>query len=131
MSRMSGKVVLDTNIIIGHFRDEERYLEQLANVEYFIPHTVLGELYSGAYHSANPGRHIEKLRAFLARGNLLDNDIETNAIYGEIWASLAAKGQLIPTNDIWIAAIAQQHNLPLITADAHFKRINGLVTHQW
>lgn len=131
MNHMSGKVVLDTNIIIGHFRDEERYLERLARVEYFIPHTVLGELYSGAYRSARPAKHIGKLRSFLSNGKVLSNDLDTDLIYGKIWAELASIGKPIPTNDIWIAATALQYNLPLVTADAHFSHINGLETLHW
>jgi predicted nucleic acid-binding protein len=38
------------------------------------------------------------------------------------------RGTPIPTNDIWIAALAMQHGLPLYTRDAHFSSVAGLVT---
>ncbi|MCP4134020.1 MAG: type II toxin-antitoxin system VapC family toxin [bacterium] len=37
------------------------------------------------------------------------------------------KGKPIPTNDIWIAAVAFQHGLKLFTRDKHFKDVPGLI----
>ena len=36
------------------------------------------------------------------------------------------QGQRIPTNDIWIAATAIEYDLPLLSTDIHFKRIDSL-----
>jgi tRNA(fMet)-specific endonuclease VapC len=44
---------------------------------------------------------------------------------------LREKGQPIPENDIWIAAIAQQHDLTLVTKDAHFNVIDHLKIEKW
>ncbi len=41
------------------------------------------------------------------------------------------KGRLIPDNDIWIAAIAMQHNLILVTRDSHFDEIESLQIERW
>ena len=46
--------------------------------------------------------------------------------YGEIKNSLKEKGKPIPENDIWIAAIAKEHNLVLITKDKHFKLVDDI-----
>ena len=52
---------------------------------------------------------------------------ETSAkIYGMICVQLRAKGKPIPDNDIWIAALAQQHGATIATRDAHFDEIDGL-----
>ena len=50
-------------------------------------------------------------------------DEATTTIYGIIKASLRKKGKPIPENDIWIAAAAAQHGLPILTTDNHFKEI--------
>ncbi|MBN1284239.1 MAG: PIN domain-containing protein [Anaerolineae bacterium] len=50
---------------------------------------------------------------------------------GEIKNELQAKGRPIPENDIWIAAIAKQHDLTLATRDAHFGAVDGLQTETW
>jgi predicted nucleic acid-binding protein len=42
----------------------------------------------------------------------------------QIKAELATLGGAIPDNDLWIAAIARQHSLPLATRDTHFARIS-------
>jgi tRNA(fMet)-specific endonuclease VapC len=45
--------------------------------------------------------------------------------------ALEAKGQIIPENDIWIAAVALECDMPLATRDAHFQRVEGLTVIQW
>jgi predicted nucleic acid-binding protein len=40
--------------------------------------------------------------------------------------NLEENGVMIPINDIWIAAFAIRHKLPLLAKDAHFSRISGL-----
>ena len=51
--------------------------------------------------------------------------------YGKIKNQLKEKGQPIPENDIWIAAIAQQYDLTLVTDDLHFDTITGLKIEKW
>jgi tRNA(fMet)-specific endonuclease VapC len=47
---MSGKFLLDTNIIIALFANNENVLAQLKSAdEVFIPGIVLGELYFGLW----------------------------------------------------------------------------------
>lgn len=46
--------------------------------------------------------------------------------YAEVYTSLEAKGAMIPLNDIWIAAFAIRHEMPLLARDDHFTRIEGL-----
>ena len=58
-------------------------------------------------------------------------DAETARQYGEIKESLRAKGRPIPENDIWIAAIAFQYQLSLVTRDQHFSEIKGLAIKTW
>jgi len=40
-------------------------------------------------------------------------------------------GRPIPDNDLWIAAVALQHRLILVTRDGHFSNINGLIVEFW
>ena len=44
---------------------------------------------------------------------------------------LSNYGKPIPENDIWIAALALQHELTLATRDKHFKVVDGLETALW
>jgi tRNA(fMet)-specific endonuclease VapC len=52
-------------------------------------------------------------------------------LYGQVKAELAGIGKLIPENDIWIAAMARQFDLPLATRDAHFAQVPRLKTLAW
>ncbi|MCX6929402.1 MAG: hypothetical protein NT154_40235 [Verrucomicrobia bacterium] len=44
---------------------------------------------------------------------------------------LAKAGTPIPENDIWIAALALEHQLPLAARDAHFDLVIGLRVLKW
>jgi len=41
------------------------------------------------------------------------------------------RGNPIPENDIWIAAIAQQHNLIVVTRDQHFDAVEAIAAEKW
>ncbi len=51
--------------------------------------------------------------------------------YAQIFADLRRKGTPIETNDMWIAAIAQVHDLILVTNDAGFRFVDGLTIEDW
>jgi predicted nucleic acid-binding protein len=40
-------------------------------------------------------------------------------------------GQTIPENDIWIAAVALECDMPRATLDAQFQRADGLSVIRW
>jgi predicted nucleic acid-binding protein len=40
-------------------------------------------------------------------------------------------GQPIPTNDLWIAALAREHGPPVVTRDIHFHAVCGLRVLSW
>lgn len=50
-------------------------------------------------------------------------DEQTPFFYGDLYAYLRKKGTPIPTNDLWIAALAVQHHLPLFDRDSDFDRL--------
>jgi len=62
---------------------------------------------------------------------VLASDIGTSREYGRIKDLLHKKGHPIPENDIWIAALAIEHGLTLVSRDEHFKKIDGLKRDEW
>lgn len=129
---MNGSCVLDTNIVIAIFAGEESVLTQLsAAEEIFVPSIVLGELYYGAHKSARMDSNVNRVDAFAETNVVLECDIVTAQEYGRIKNELRAMGRPIPENDFWIAAIAMQHKLTLVTRDFHFSNVNGLTTNAW
>ncbi len=130
---MSGSdVLLDTNIIIALFNSETKIAEKLDKLnKVYVPCIVAGELYYGANASKSKAKNISKINLFLDNCSVLQIDNSTAHHYGEIKAILRKKGTPIPENDIWIAAISVQHNLTLITRDAHFKMVEIISIASW
>ena len=127
----NGKL-LDTNIIIALFASDIEVQAQLAEAgETFIPAIVFGELYYGARKSGRVETNVRRIDELLALSAVLDCDGETSQFYAITKNELRLKGKPIPENDIWIAALALQHDLTLITRDAHFGEVAGLTTVRW
>ncbi len=102
-----------------------------AGEEWFVSSTVLGELYYGAYNSGRVDDNVRVLDELAAETVILDCDRATSKLYGQIRHALKIRGRPIPDQDIWIAAIALQYDLILVTRDEHFKQVNGLSLETW
>ena len=129
---MSGRYLLDTNIIIGLLARDAAILAHLSQADaILLPSIVLGELYYGARKSGRAAANIARLDAMAATIPVLGCDTRAARRYGEIKDQLRRKGQPIPENDIWIAAIALAHGLTLVTRDAHLSHIETLEVSAW
>ncbi len=128
---MAGRVLLDTNVIIAFFSGEKAVSQRFTDAEVLVSSTVLGELYYGARKSAHAAANITRIEQFAAAVQVLSCDADTAQLYGRIRDRLRLKGRPIPENDIWIAAVALQHGLPLATRDEHFNKVDGLRTENW
>jgi predicted nucleic acid-binding protein len=51
--------------------------------------------------------------------------------YGAVRLELKKAGTPIPINDTWIAAIARQRGLPVISRDVHFDAVAGIQRVSW
>jgi tRNA(fMet)-specific endonuclease VapC len=128
---MSGKL-LDTNAVIALQRSEPLLLGLLKPGEdWLIPSIVMGELYYGAFNSDRAQENKDVLRALSQDVTILPCDGDTSELYGDIRHTLKMKGRPIPDNDIWIAALARQHGLPLVTRDSHFNEVDQLTLESW
>jgi len=129
---MNGKVLLDTNIIIALFGQDEAVLKQLQGAaEVFVPVIAVGELYYGAYKSRRSTANLQRVQEFAAANAILVCDGQTALVYGHGKNDLRQKGTPIPENDIWIAALARQHGLVLATRDKHFDTVDDLRIEAW
>ena len=124
------RVALDTNAYSAALRGDRAVVELLQRAERIVlPFVVLAELRAG-FAAGTVGRKNEaKLTEFLnsARVEVLFADEQTTHHYASLYADLRRAGTPIPTNDLWIAALAIQHDLPLKSADAHFAKIPQLI----
>ena len=133
---MNGSYALDTTIVIALINGDARIAQLLtATTVFVIPSIVIGELYFGAYKSARVAANVARLEHYLAEDlssdAIRDVDVTTAQHYGQIKIALRLIGRPIPENDIWIAAIALQHNLTLATRDQHFQHVAGLSIEMW
>lgn len=123
------RMALDTN----RYRDFcEGQPEAVSNVQQaehvFLPLPVLGELRAGFACGTMARKNEAVLNRFLneSRVRVLCMDEATCFWYARLFKQLREQGTPIPTNDLWIAALVEQHNLILYTGDGHFKKLPQL-----
>ncbi len=123
-------MIIDTNVLIWLERETRKgipgaateFFESLSETRLCITPTIAGEIACGASMS---GR--EAWEKFVLPFELLPIDAEAAWHYGEQYRHLAERGELIGSNDLWIAATALAHELPLATGNLkEFERVRGL-----
>ena len=129
---MNGSYLLDTNIIIALFARDPIVEGRLAEADsVYVPAIVIGELFYGSYKSTRVEDNLSRIEAFATQSAVLNCDQSTARHYGRIKDELRRKGKPVPENDIWIAALSVQHDLRLITRDAHFSEMGELTLVRW
>ena len=121
----SSSLALDSSVIIYHMRAADTAIaaQLKAASELYVPLTVLGEILYGIERSGNDPRATEQWRNFEQNAVLLRPDEATASAYATIKHHLKTKGKTIPDNDMWIAATAKSHQLPLFCRDYHFDEL--------
>jgi tRNA(fMet)-specific endonuclease VapC len=91
-----------------------------------VPSIVLGELRTGFFLGGQAEKNEDELRRFLRHPmvEILDVDDDAARIYAEIMVVLRKAGTPLPTNDIWIAAVASRDGASVLTYDEHFRLIH-------
>ena len=120
------KIALDSNAYSDAARGNPKLVQLLESAdEIFLPVIVVAELRAGFMHGTQSSHNESKLIQFLAseRVSILHINEQTTHHYARLFAYLRTQGTPVPTNDLWIAALILQHDLPLVTGDAHFRKI--------
>ncbi len=125
-------MILDTNALSALANTESSLQELLGDpAEQHLPAIVLGEYRFGLLNS----RHRHELEVWLEHIEslcfVLMIDSITARHYATIRQELRRMGKPIPENDIWIAALARQHHLPVVSQDEHFDLVPGLRRRGW
>jgi predicted nucleic acid-binding protein len=123
------RIALDTSRYTDFCRGEAEVggvLESASVV--FLPFVVLGELRAGFAAGRHGADNERVLRRFLMKEGVrpLYADDQTTHHYASVFRQLREQGTPIPTNDMWIAALALQHNLVLYSRDGHFDHLRQL-----
>lgn len=120
-------MILDTNAVSAWWEGSpaiETLLRQADAV--FFPVPVVAEFLFGILKS----RHRKLMTQWLDRSldlcGFLSADLTTARHVASLRLVLQQAGTPIPANDVWIAAIALQFRLPILSNDTHFDLVPGL-----
>ena len=124
------KYLIDTNIYSHAMRGVPSIVSLLRRASQIVLSSIsIGELLSGFKDGTQESKNREELAQFLdtPRVSVCGVSEDTSEFYAEILSGLRRAGTPIPTNDIWIAALAMEHGLRLISMDRHFASVPGLL----
>ena len=124
------KVLIDTNIYSLAMRGNAEVVAALRKIDRIGFSAIsIGELFSGFKGGNCESRNKAELNIFLDSPRVVLHPIDegTAEFYAAILHDLREAGTPIPTNDIWIAAVAFQHGYKIFSKDNHFNLVPGLV----
>jgi tRNA(fMet)-specific endonuclease VapC len=96
-----------------------------------IPVIVLGEFRYGIAESRHRATYEAWLETHLPQFDVLAVTEETTIAYAALRIALKRSGRPIPANDAWIAALALQHRLPVLSRDTHFDGVPNFERRNW
>lgn len=127
-------MILDTNALSALGNEDRAILHRLHLPDTPKPYLCficLGEYRYGILGSSRPQKPLALLERLCSSWGTLHTDDETITHYAEIGHHLKTIGRPIPTNDIWIAALARQHAVPVLSRDQHFDFIPDIQRLDW
>ena len=125
-------MLLDTNALSALAARDEKLITVLESAPRLCVSIIsLGEYVYGLTLSRHQEKLANWLEAFLARAELLHIGRKTLPHYAEVRRQLKKDGTPIPANDCWIAALAKEHRLPIVSRDKHFDAVKGLRRIAW
>lgn len=130
---MSGKLLLDTSAYSGFNRGDKRLKDFFrTDNEMLVPLIVVGELRAGFSLGTKSKENTVLLQKFLDSSSVETVTItdKTTKLFAAIFQQLKLAGTPINTNDMWIAALAQEHDCSLLTLDSDFNRVADLLVAQ-
>lgn len=120
-------MILDTNALSAWAQGDAGVEAPLRSAERLVvPSVVLGEYYFGIRQSRHRLRYQYWLSRFLPLTEIATITSATADAYADIRLELRQRGSPIPPNDVWIAALARQHALPVLSNDSHFDAVDRI-----
>lgn len=121
------KGVLDTSIFVA--LESGRRLEQKALPrQSAISIVTRAELRAGVLVAEDIATRNRRIATFEASQvfSVLPIDRGVDSAWAQMRAYLAVSGRRVNANDMWIAATAAAHEIPVVTQDADFDTLNGI-----
>jgi predicted nucleic acid-binding protein len=126
------EVILDTNAVSALLAGDKQLGRKLSTADHHhLPLIVIGEYLYGLLASRKRTKLQPLLTRLEAESIILGIDRETSDWYATIRHDLKNRGQPIPENDVWIAALARQHALEIVSRDPHFDHVDKVRRIGW
>lgn len=125
-------MIIDTNALSAFFDAEPgavRSFERADDIA--LPVIVLGEYRFGLLGSRKRRAREEVLDQLVRSSRVLEVTDATSRHYAAIRHDLKSAGTPIPVNDTWIAALAREHTLAILSNDAHFDVVRDVQRKAW
>jgi len=120
-------MIIDTNALSAWWKSDPDILSVLLNLPSIcVPVPALAEFRFGVLQSTKRETMEMWVSKALTSAQILTIDEGTTHHYASLRLQLKKSGTPIPMNDLWIAAIARQHQLPIISRDTHFDQVEGI-----
>jgi len=119
--------VLDTSVFIAS--ESGRPLnEDLLPEEAAVSVVTLAELQAGVLAAQDTQTRARRMATLdvLNDIEILPIDVDVARIWAQLRVSLAEAGRRINVNDLWIAATAARHRLPVVSQDNDFQAVDGM-----
>jgi len=123
------RIALDTNAYSDFCRGNREIVEKASQADrVYLPFVVLAELRAGFLGGTRASANERNLQRFLntPRVRALLPDDQTTHQFAKIAIQLRRQATPIPEHDMWIAALVMQHDLELVSRDAHFDHLPKL-----
>jgi predicted nucleic acid-binding protein len=131
-------VLIDTSVLIASERGKISLATLLATrreEDCFISAITASELLHGVHRSSDMAvrtRRSVLVNLVLDSLPILPVDLSIARVHAQLWAELAQRGTPIGTHDLWLAASAVTHGLPIATLNVReFERVPGLKVEKW
>ncbi len=124
------RILIDTNAYSALMAGDESIADELTRHEaILLCPIVIAELYDGFSRGSRNRENRTILARFREKPRTVCVPITdaTADWYAEIKRILRNKGRPIPINDVWIAASCMEHGARILSFDAHFDEIDGLL----
>jgi tRNA(fMet)-specific endonuclease VapC len=123
-------VLIDTSVLVDAERRGEALQDRVGEAERVISVITLSELLHGIQRADSEARRVRRqafVEALIAVVEPVQITAQIARVHAEIWARLEAQGNIVGAHDLWIAATAIAHDMPLATTNRReFERVPGL-----
>ncbi|MBJ7391277.1 MAG: PIN domain-containing protein [Chthoniobacterales bacterium] len=126
------ELVVDTNALSAWLDGDPAIEKPLSFASgLLLSPMALGEYRFGLQASRERTTYESKLQELEQRFKVLAVDRATATLYASIRRYLKTNGTPIPWHDVWIAAQAKQHDVRILSNDAHFDYVDPDLRVGW